>query len=597
VHGRPQTPRLFAPADDWDFTLVRNVTAVPPTVPEEPAKPEEYAYPKVLRDAWAEWDALLAADADRRRPEGLARLTAGLRHAERVWLGADDAGFAGKVCGLALEEWRKADRGQGAAGPPADDAVDPKSFAQKLRVAARDGPAPSPELAATLDGYVSAAVQAPDKPDQWKAEKKAWADKAADPAAVRLVWQRLTADDALGRPRLRVLGEALADLTKGEQPPPFEPRLAGFLAGRKFSSDQGLNDFPEAAVAAWLRAEDRLGKALAAGAGGFDDLRPALDAADLTRQEGVRMLLTADTRAKADAAAERLRAAAAGYERATVGTGAGPKAAAVPGLLRAVLWHQESAGLLGPPEFDQWLAAADLCDRLMGAGRLDPAAAARLADEAAVAAKKLADRFTPARAEALEKKPAPWDDPATVQEALALASGPGLPAEWRAKLWGLVRRELWRRHDDARKLDADDLAGLVPTSAPPATTADPDPADRRRAVAADRLLRLAFGRAATPAGWHTRGPDEAKKAVDRRDWELAGRLVRVVPPSVAALGRDMPPADVLARPATADRTAYREWVRTQFRTGYQVPVRSGGRPLLDALDPNRELVRSLTAAD
>ena len=72
-----------------------------------------------------------------------------------------------------------------------------------------------------------------------------------------------------------MLADELARQTAGD-PPPVEQLLVRYLADRLFQTEQGIS-YPAEAVAAWMLAEDRLGRVLAAG-----ERRAALNSARLS---------------------------------------------------------------------------------------------------------------------------------------------------------------------------------------------------------------------------------------------------------------------------------------------------------------------------
>ena len=591
VHDRPQHPHLYAPKDFKDFALVARVRPTAPTVPTDPLKPEEYAYPAPLRAAWKRWDGLLAANADHDRPEGFARLTAGVLRAERAWLGTGRAEYAKDISDTAFGQWDEAAGGSRPAGRPADDGADPRPLAARLRLAARDAPPVPDELPGLLRKYLDARLAPDAKPEAYKADRQGFLDKATNPAGVGLVWRRLCDDPEPSRNRLVALAELLLDQTEGEKTPPVERLIARFVKNRQFIHEQDLTSFPAEAVTAWLRAEDAIGRALAAGPTGFAKAVPAMDAAEASRKAGLVELFKnrLESAGVAREAVEPFGKATEGFARAVAGGGVGSKVkAAILPLLRAVLAYQPAAAAAVGRELDQWAEAVRLLDDLL-AGRGDPAALAKASAEAVELAKRMNAGFAPARVEEMEKR-VPWGRPAEgkpddMRTALALVAGPGLPADLRAKVWELIRREWWGRNTEARTLDAGD-DGRPPPEIPAVAAVDPDPADARRAESAATLLRLAGG-----GDWRAELPKRAAEAVRASDWVAAARQMRVVPPAVAADPRKMPDAAELARPAAADRAAYRKWVVAQIQDGYRLPV--GGQPLLDKLDAGQAFRRAL----
>ncbi len=593
VHDRPQHPHLYAPTGFKDFALVARVRPTGPTVPTDPLKPEEYAYPPSLRAAWKRWDALLTANADHDRPEGFARLTAGILRAERAWLGTGRAEYAKDISDTAFGQWDEVAGGSRPAGRPADDAVDPRLLTARLRLAARDVPTVPDELPGLLGKYLDARLAPDAKAESGRADRQAWLDKAANPAGVRLVWRRLCDDPEPGRKRLVALSELLVDQTEREKTPPLERLIARLVKDRQFIREQELSDFPAEAVTAWFKAEDAIGRALAAGPTGFAKAVPAMDAAEVSRKAGLAELFKSrrGTGGVAREAVEPFAKAAEGFTRAVAGSGAGPKVqAAIPPLLRAVLAHQPAATAVGGRELDQWVEATRLLDELT-TGRGEAAVLAKAAGDAVELTKRMSDGFAPARVEEIEKR-VPWGRPAEgkpddVRTALALVAGPGLPADLRAKVWELIRREWWGRNTEARTLDAADTDNAkLPPEMPAVVAVDPDPADARRAEAAATLLRLAGG-----SDWRADLPRRAAEAVRTGDWVAVTRHLRVAPPAVAADPRKMPDAGELVRPAAADRAAYRRWVVAQIQDGYRLPV--GGQPLIDKMDTGQAFRRAL----
>lgn len=598
VHDRPQHPQLFTPADPkWDFVLTTRVTPTPPEVPQEPLKPEEFAYAAPLRSAWQRWDGLLKADADRVDPEAFARLTGYLLWAERLWLGTDDAGYAGGICEQAFNRWEEDRRASRPGGRTADDGADPRAKAARMRLAVRDAPQAPPDLGRLLNQYLDARTAVDAKPEGWKAEKQAWDAKAADPAALRLVWRKLGEDQEPTRNRVRALSDILDEMTAGDNPPPLERLLARFLARRSFQNEQDLVNYPSEAVTAWLQAENQLGRVLAAGTTGFARQKRALDEAEGERRAAAEGLFRARSSAEAKTATDRFVAAADGFRKAADGVGPGPKvAAAVPPLLRAVLAYQPGATVAGGDWFARWGDGTRLLESLLGGQRLDPAALNRLADEATGVTGRMAELTAPARVEELEKRPVPWGKMETLRGATALVAGPVLPADQRARVWELIRREWWLKHDAIRKLDAADVEARARPTVSPAGAVDPDPTDGRRVEAATTLLRLALGNDAPASAWRIEIPDRAGRAVRDQDWPAATRLLRVVPPTVAAAGkepRSVPGVAALDRPSTEDRAAYRLWLRRQLEDGYKTAV--GNQTLWDKIDPDRKLRREVAA--
>ncbi len=559
AHGRQQTPTRYGPTGRAaDFVLVRRI-AGPPA-----ASPVVRPYPDWLRDAWHERELARDGAVARREPLALAQLTADLLRVEELWLRPGPTHRAEEACRDARRRWSEA---VARTPPPADWSGLPAARA-RLAVARAGKPDPPPELAKALTALLVA------RPEQAAEAERAWVT-AANPqpvAAVNLVW-RLAADTV--RPSAEMVERwALAAGAADPVSQLAETGVLRTLAARGTFRRQRLAEYPAAAVAALVRAEDELGRAVALGPDAFDVARERFVSAAADRRAGADLLFAAGTADQVATATARLERAAEGFrlgradlERARRARRELEAACLVLGETLPAVTEFDRPGLRSA-----WFAAADFAERVSAVDsvRADPAEVAGLAAQVA----RLRGEFGPAVFERLvvaERRA----EPEGIDARRRLLAGAGFGSPTRKAAWESVTA-------DAAALHA---AALAPDERPFAPAPDQERESARavrRAEASVRLLRLAGARAATDAEAMLRRAQVGGRAEDwaalgdrlRTAWlaELPSqfdgapaaeqaRILRAVTPGLA---RHRPWATKTARPLdTGDgAVAFRAWVET-----------------------------------
>ncbi|HET6575963.1 MAG TPA: hypothetical protein VFG68_20345 [Fimbriiglobus sp.] len=562
VHDRPQTPRLYGPADRGP---VFHVPSPPPAQTEQPA-PDPY--PQWLIDGWRLRDEQRTAGAGRDLPDPFARLTAGLVRAEREWLRSGNAARAERIWGAAASDWQKAQPVSGRPDRSADVFAKALAAAGKYRlaIARRGRPAAPPDWAPALDRYLDAKRPAdPGKPDETGKLLDEWV-KLVKPEgrldAVGLLWDRFRlVPPTVERTRACV---AALDAVKADREY-AETVLLRSLAAWEYRR-QAISEYPQRQVVELLRAEEELSKTLALGPNGFELIAGRLDKALEAYRVGQKGLFHGPFQ-EVKQAEGQLKEAADGFAAARQELAARQEADRVLDNAVMVLLDTMPSVLTAPqPEFDRWVNAARdaTAKNVTGLSERLPV----VDDPFAVPPGKKEPDPLPPRTK-----------PADLLRFERLVAGTALPADSRRKAWDVIRADRRKFHDAAREQDAaDDAAKDRTTNPTPAAETDRIGEAKlavRRARESVELLKLAgyakAGELDAALGRLERDPASDAEPLGRllrKAWaEGLPETARVVPPG-ATRARPMPKAPAGVIPAArAAAGAYRKWVRDQLLAG------------------------------
>lgn len=624
VHDRPQTPRLYGPADRGP------VFRVPPAPPAKAEEPAPDPYPQWLTDGWAARAEQRRAGADRGLPDPFARLTAALVRAEREWLRSGDAARAGRNWEVAKKDWQEALRASGRPDRAADVFAKALGAAGKYRLAAarRARPPAPPEWAPALDRYVAARLAAvPGKPDESAKVRDEWLklvqpEKGPDSRldAAGLIWDRSRLSPPTAE-RARAWVAALDDLKADRES--AESALLRTLAAWE-PRRQGISAYPQDQAAELLRAEEELSRVLALGPHGFGLVRDQLDRAKEAYLAGQKNLFGGSF-PEVKQAGGQLKEAADGFAEVRRALDAWQSADRELGTAVATLLDVMPSVLTATrPEFDAWVAAVRATTAL--ADEVAPVGRAQALNPTRLAAVRGASQAVPAVRDPFavppgKKEPDPLparSKPADVLPLERLVAGTALPADSRRRAWDAIRADRRAFHEAAREQDAADDAAKDPTTNPTAAAekdrvGEPE-LTARRAKASVELLKLAgyakageldaaLGRLerdpssdAEPLGrllrtaWAEGLPGQADAAAAAGRWHEADRIARASPPGATHL-RPAPKVSAADPPAARSAAgAYRAWARELLLAGRPLrPKTAVTEKFYEAVDQDLEL--------